>query len=113
MAFKDLIRSLLKKEPARRPLEYVKASLGESPSTEMPAPETPSPQPILPSAEAHRENNIAFSPQGDLEDYVRELSVSQEAIERWISAGVLLPEETKVAAKMIRIMAGKNKPASG
>ena len=110
MALKDFIRGLLKKEQTRRPLEYVKASLGEAPPAAMPpAQAVPLEQTTLPSAEAYRENNIAFSPQGDLEDYVRGLAVSQEAIERWISAGVLLPEETKVAAKMIRIMAAKNK----
>jgi hypothetical protein len=109
MAFKDLIRSLLKKEQTRRSVEYVKATFGEAPVVEAPPAETVRHEQILPSAEVHKENDIAFSPHGDLEDYVRELAVSQEAIERWISAGVLLPEETKVAAKMIRIMAKKNK----
>jgi hypothetical protein len=109
MAFKDIIHRLLKRDKARRPVEYVKATFREAPAEPVPPSESIQLQQALPAAEAHKEDDIAFSPQGDLEDYVRGLAVSQEAIERWISAGVLLPEETKVAAKMIRIMAKKNK----
>ena len=50
---------------------------------------------------------IAFSHQGDLESYVKALNVPSEVIEGWISAGVLLPEETRVAAKMIRMIKTK------
>lgn len=50
---------------------------------------------------------IAFSHQGDLESYVKALNVPSEEIEGWISAGVLLPEETRVAAKMIRMIMTK------
>ena len=57
---------------------------------------------------AERIEEIAFGHQGDLESYVRGLDLPKEAIERWISAGVLSPEETKVASQMIRIMC-KNK----
>lgn len=52
-------------------------------------------------------DEVAFSPQGDLEAYVQGLTVPREVIERWISAGLLLPEEIKVAEKMIRIMRKK------
>ena len=53
------------------------------------------------------EEVIAFSNQGDLESYVKALNVPSEVIEGWISAGVLLPEETRVAAKMIRMIKTK------
>ena len=109
MALKEFIRRFLKKEQTRRPLEYVKATFGEPLPDTSPSAETVRLEQALPTADAHKENEIAFSPQGDLEDYVRGLAISRDAIERWISAGVLLPEETKVAAKMIRIMAKKNK----
>lgn len=52
-------------------------------------------------------DEVAFSPQGDLEAYVQGLTVPREVIERWIAAGVLLPEEIRVAEKMIRIMRKK------
>lgn len=47
---------------------------------------------------------VDFSHQGDLESYVRGLAIPREVIERWISAGLLYPEEMKTAEKMIRIM---------
>ena len=56
---------------------------------------------------AGSEEVIAFSHQGDLESYVKALNVPSEVIEGWISAGVLSPEETRVAAKMIRMIKTK------
>jgi hypothetical protein len=47
---------------------------------------------------------VDFSHQGDLESYVRGLTIPKEVIERWISAGLLYPEEMKTAEKMIKIM---------
>lgn len=47
---------------------------------------------------------VDFCHQGDLESYVRGLAIPKEAIERWISAGLLYPEEMKTAEKMIKIM---------
>ena len=45
-----------------------------------------------------------FSKESDLEDYTQRLSVSQEMIKRWIGAGILRPDEIKVAEKMLKIM---------
>ena len=47
---------------------------------------------------------VDFFHQGDLESYVHGLAIPKEAIERWISAGLLYPEEVKTAEKMIKIM---------
>lgn len=59
-------------------------------------------------SQAVRTNEIiAFSHRVDLETYVKELNVPSEVIEGWISAGVLSPEETRVAAKMIRMIRTK------
>jgi hypothetical protein len=49
-------------------------------------------------------NEVDFSQQGDLKAYVRSLTIPKEAIEGWISAGLLNPEETKTAEKMIKIL---------
>lgn len=111
MIFMKLVRRLFRQANNGQPMEYVKATSAEpplktiNPSVDLLVHEsTPSP--------ADAEDSIAFSPQGDLEAYVRGLAVSKEAIEGWISAGVLLPEETKVATKMIRIMCRDSKPKS-
>ncbi len=98
------IRQFFKTPKAVQRFEYVRETVMPPPvdtthcataeaATEMRA---PVPEP--------RVEEIAFSHQGDLESYVRGLAVPKEAIERWISAGVLLPEETRVASKMIRII---------
>lgn len=50
------------------------------------------------------DHDIDLSPHTDLEDYARSLHVSKESIERWISSGLLMPEELKVAEKLVKIM---------
>ena len=50
------------------------------------------------------DHDIDLSPHTDLEDYARGLHVSRESIERWISSGLLMPEELKVAEKLLKIM---------
>ena len=50
------------------------------------------------------DNDIDLSPQTDLEGYARRLNISKESIERWISSGLLMPEELKVAEKIVKIM---------
>ncbi|MCP4744908.1 MAG: hypothetical protein GY874_02035 [Desulfobacteraceae bacterium] len=49
-------------------------------------------------------SEIDFSHRSDLEKYVRTLNVPRQAIESWVSAGLLFPEEMIVAEKMIKIM---------
>jgi hypothetical protein len=101
------IRQLFSKPQASRNFVYVRETADENrPVARTPlsdgGTELKAPKPEI------RAEEIAFSPQGDLEAYVRGLALPKEAIERWISAGVLLPEETRVASQMIRIMC-KNK----
>lgn len=111
MTLMRFVRRLFKKERGGQRLEYVKETIvAPALNTMAPAVEPPAHEPLPPPIETLNEEEIAFSPQGDLEAYVKGLAVSKEAIERWISAGVLLPEETKVATKMIRIMCKNNKP---
>ena len=47
---------------------------------------------------------IDFSHEIDLEAYTKTLDVPREAIERWVAAGILRPDEIKVAEKMLKIM---------
>lgn len=111
------VRKLFRKERRKPQLEYVKAyAVGEAPKLDT-VPATASPGVALKTARVpvdvvDTEPVIAFSSQGDLEAYVEGLNVSSKVIEGWISAGVLLPEETRVAIKMIRLMQQKSKSAS-
>ncbi len=105
MKVMQFVRMLLKKGSVKPAFEYVDEHMYESPPAVIalpeyhPAEEQQEPRPVDAPAD-----DIAFSPQGDLETYVRGLNVSKESIARWISAGVLLPEETKIAQKMLQIM---------
>jgi len=107
------IRKLFRQTPKKQHLEYVKActvALDANVETEtqrvaanLSLQQPPAPDELRPDA------TIAFSQQGDLESYVKMLNVPSEVIEGWISAGVLLPEETRVATKMIRLMQTKGR----
>jgi hypothetical protein len=103
----QVIRRLFSKPNAPQQYEYVKVSAGERVLDAGQLPGRP-----VADATVHLRgpvvegpaDEIAFSAQGDLEAYVRGLALPKEAIERWISAGILLPEETRVATQIIRIM---------
>ena len=47
---------------------------------------------------------IDFSKEINLEAYTKTLNVPREVIERWVAAGILRPDELKVAEKMLKIM---------
>ena len=47
---------------------------------------------------------IDFSKENDLEAYTKRVNVPRETIERWVAAGILRPDEIKVAEKMLKIM---------
>lgn len=52
---------------------------------------------------------MAFTRQGDIDAYARGLSIPPETIEKWISAGLLFPDEIKMAEKIIKILREKTK----
>ena len=52
---------------------------------------------------------MAFTRQSDLIAYARGLTVPPEAIEKWISAGLLFPDEIRMAEKIIKILREKIK----
>jgi hypothetical protein len=51
---------------------------------------------------------IDFSRENDLEAYTKRLHVPREVIEKWVAAGILRPDEIKVAEKMLKIMRKKD-----
>jgi hypothetical protein len=51
------------------------------------------------------ENDFDLTHLTDLEGYARTSSISKESIEQWISSGLLMPDELKVAGKLIKLMA--------
>jgi hypothetical protein len=54
------------------------------------------------------DSEIDFSIEIDLEAYTKRLNVPREMIERWVAAGILRPDEIKVAEKMLKIMRNKD-----
>jgi hypothetical protein len=58
----------------------------------------------VPEAAGMNDGEIDFTHQRDLEDYAQELTISEKAIEQWISAGLLMPGELEVAEKIVKIM---------
>lgn len=52
---------------------------------------------------------MAFTRQGDIDAYARGLSIPPETIEKWISAGLLFPDEIRMAEKIIKILREKTK----
>lgn len=51
----------------------------------------------------------AFTRQSDLDAYARGLSIPPEVIEKWISAGLLFPDEIRMAERIIKILREKIK----
>jgi len=54
-----------------------------------------------------QEPDIDFRRLGDLESYAENMNVPAETIETWISAGLLYPDETRIAEKMLQILRKK------
>ncbi len=93
MAWIKKIRALFQKKKAKeQKVEYVETPLADQP-----------PEDALALAKQML-GEVDFSRRGDLETYVRELTVPRQVIERWISAGLLFPEEMIMAEKMVKIM---------
>ncbi len=50
------------------------------------------------------DGEIDLSRHADIEDYAKDINISRESIERWISSGLLMPEELKMAEKLVQLM---------
>lgn len=66
-------------------------------------------EPIVTETVVDGHYEIDFTRTDDLESYMEDLKVPAGKIEGWISAGVLYPDEIKIAEKMIRILRKKTK----
>jgi hypothetical protein len=58
--------------------------------------QVPDTRPVQTEADFHGLNN--------LEAFAKEATVTQEMIEKWVAAGILSPQETLVAEKLIKLM---------
>ncbi len=96
MAILNYLRKMFKKRPAPQPVEYI-----EDPPRDVDADD---PKSQTETYLREMEHEIDLSTHQDLEDYARGLSVTKESIERWISSGLLMPDEMKVAEKIVKIM---------
>ncbi len=96
MTILNYLRKFMKKGSPKPTLAYVQELRGHAPAVEI--------EPARPADEWEMDNEIDLSARTDLEDYARGLSVSKKSIERWISSGLLMPEELKVAEKLVKIM---------
>lgn len=101
---KYLKRLITKKRESKEQLTYVHEVPYESEAVEFSS--------DVPTAVRGYENDIDLSHQRDLEDYAQELTISKEAIEQWISAGLLMPGELEVAEKIVKIMREQEKSGS-
>lgn len=97
MAVMNYLKKMFRKDKPEPSLEYVHDEPAEAGTAAI--------QPRS-SAEISGEmgGEIDLSRQSDLEGYAKDINVSKESIERWISSGLLMPEELKVAEKLVKIM---------
>ena len=113
MTIMKYIRTLFKKGSSAKvksQLEYVEENIRASSPIALEQEAAPVPcEADVPPATQVRIEDVAFSPQRDLEAYVQGLNVTEKTIEGWIAAGVLLPEEIKTAEKMIKIIRKNDK----
>ena len=100
MAMLKFIKRLIsKKSEPRQKLTYVHDAPNKTKTVDF--------SQTVPVVETMSDHEIDLSPQRDLEDYAQELTISKEAIEQWISAGLLMPGELEVAKKIVKIMQKK------
>ena len=96
MAVFSYLRKILNRRGGKKPVEYVREDPYRADANRHHSHE---------SAEFQQlESEIDLSPQTDLEGYARGLSISKESIGRWISSGLLMPDEMKVAEKIVQIL---------
>jgi hypothetical protein len=97
MTILNYLRNLLNRSDFDSELEYVHESPERTPAVEIGA---------GPPTEARNvENEFDLANMTDLEAYARGSMASKKSIEQWISSGLLMPGELKVAEKLIKIMA--------
>jgi hypothetical protein len=96
MTILDFLRNLLKRDDANPELEYVHESRYRTSAVDI--------DPIPPIETHDAENEVDLANLTDLEAYARGSGVSKKSIEQWISSGLLMPEELKVADKLKKML---------
>ena len=98
MAIMTYLRKVLGKRRQKPTLTYVQDEPFESKTV------VESSQPSVKRTLRELENEIDLSRHADIEEYAKDINVSRESIERWISSGLLMPEELKMAEKLVQLM---------
>jgi hypothetical protein len=98
MAIMNFLRKVLKKRGLKPTLAYVEDQPTENETVML------KPQHSTEKNIDGLNGEIDLTRQGDLEGYARDINVSKESIERWICSGLLMPEELKVAEKLVQIL---------
>ena len=96
MALISYLRKKFKKQPQPTARAYIEACRPDAGLADTPD--------KIQTTLKEMEREIDLSSHRDLEDYVRGLSVTRESVERWISSGLLMPDEIKAAEKLVKIM---------
>ena len=99
------IKQMIKKIWANRKLKAHHAEVHEKVYADETLPAEPQTAENVQTAEV----DVDLSPQKDLENYARGLSVSKKSLEQLISSGMLMPDELEVAEKIIRFMRNRDK----
>jgi hypothetical protein len=97
MTIMDYLRNLLLREnDSDSELEYVHETRNQTSAACIEA------DPPVETRTAEQE--VDLTNLTDLEAYARGSAVSRKSIEQWISSGLLMPDELKVAEKLIKMM---------
>lgn len=95
---------------AAPPAASVEQRYSEDEAKPQPIPDQPisHPEPQTVAAETRNYQEVEFNLHSDLEACAKGLKIPVETIEKWISAGLLFPDEIKAAQKILKIMRKKN-----
>lgn len=98
MAIIKYLRKFLGKSRSKPTLAYVQDEAVRSEGV------VEKPQPSEAQSIHAINDEIDLSRHADLEGYAKDINISRESVERWISSGLLMPEELKMAEKLVQLM---------
>jgi hypothetical protein len=96
MTILNYVRNLLKRSDSNPELEFIHEIRDRRSAFETDV--------VTPMETCDAENEVDLANLTDLEAYARGSRGSKKSIEQWISSGLLMPEELKVAEKLIKMM---------
>lgn len=96
MTIWNYVRNLLKRSDVNPELEYVHEPRDRKSALELDV--------VSPTGTHDADNEVDLASLTDLEAYARGSGVSKKSIEQWISSGLLMPEELRVAEKLVKMM---------